>query len=227
VWCLRSWRRGLAIALLAVVVFLAARWMIGPGLPGPIAGTGPEGPEPTMIGALRFFTSYRLQHPDYLALDLRNLLMSWGWVWLSAAVGLTLVRANQAQIVACAGALIVGALATVAVAGDVLRLFGVLFPIMAIGTGQIVDTMIERKQRAWLGFFITLVVLQFFLTAPHLVKWTHVWSGLAPHINILRIGFAGVLVGVFLIRHDVMSGVRQTVSVFRFGSDVKPLDRLR
>jgi hypothetical protein len=68
--------------------------------------------------------------------------------------------------------------------------------------------MIAGKHRVWLGFFAVLVVLQFFFTAPHMVRGMHIWSAMAPHFNILRIGFAGMLVGAVILRHEVMRNVQ-------------------
>jgi hypothetical protein len=85
----------------------------------------------------------------------------------------------------------------------------ILLPVMAIGTAQMLDSMAGRRQHVWLLFFAGLVVMQFFLSAPHLVRGTHVWSTLAPHVNILRIGFAGMLIGAVILRHDIVRNVRQ------------------
>lgn len=97
--------------------------------------------------------------PTSLAKVVTKALLSWGAVWLSAALGcVLLLSAGAYRLVLCFLLLAGGASISAIIATDTVRMFGILFPAMVIASAALIDRLLGSKPKLVLtGTLVNLV----------------------------------------------------------------------
>jgi hypothetical protein len=201
IWCVRSVRRGVLFTAVAAVALAVEHVFIGVGPTGPIFGTGPNGPSPALMDAFLYFSRWRW---DTRLAFAQEIIMSWGWLWLCAAIGLTLVPAESRRAVGAAAlALLVAGLASLFVASDVARLLDILFPAIAVGAAFLIAEMTARTQRVWLVLLGLLIVVQFVAGWPGVLRAPRALLDVVPRLRWVTIAGAIVMAAsARIVLHD-------------------------
>jgi hypothetical protein len=104
----------------------------------------------------------------------------------------------------------VAALFSLLLATDAPRLFGILFPVVAIAAARLIMVLAEHRQRLLLTLLAGLVVLQFCVSggtrvSPHPEE-------LARAVHPVWLGAAWVLTATVVLRREIMDGIRQKLT---------------
>ncbi len=181
IWCVRDVRRGVAFTAIAGVALVVEHAIIGAGPAGPIFGTGANGPSPAPMDAFLYFSRWRW---DTRVAFAQEIVTSWGWLWLCAAIGLALVPADRRRSVGAAAlALLVAGFASLFVASDVARLLDILFPAVAVGAAFLIAEMTTRTQRVWLALLGALIVVQFVAGWPGVLRAPQALLDVVPRLR--------------------------------------------
>lgn len=194
VWCVRDFKRGVVLtAVGSLALLIERRVLYGP----------PDTIDP--MGILM----RRVHNPiDNL---LVVLLPTWSWAFAVLAIGVSLMPKEAFRTVApMTAGVAVAALFSLLLATDAPRLFGILFPVVAIAAARLIMVLAEHRQRLLLTLLAGLVVLQFCVSggtrvSPHPEE-------LARAVHPVWLGAAWVLTATVVLRREIMDGIRQKLT---------------
>ncbi len=198
VWCARNMKRGLALTAVAAAALLVERSVLW----------GPPYALPYTVDPMTMAT----KHVNHVSNFVRDIRATWGWAFAVTALGVALLPARSFRTVGpMALGLLIAAFVTSFFAQDIPRLFGVLMPIVAVATGQLVVTLSERRQYLLLASLIALIVLQYAITPMNGLIVDG--PALAATVRPIRLGTAWTIVAAITLRRQVMQRLSEKFSV--------------
>ena len=197
VWCVRSVKRGLALTAIASVALLVERSVIW----------GPPYALPYTVDPM----TMAIKHLNNVSNFVRDIRSTWGWAFAVTALGIGLLPARSFRTIGpMALGLLIAALVTSFFAQDIPRLFGVLMPIVAIATGQLVVSLIERRHYLLLASLIALIALQFCVTHKNGLPIDA--DGLAAVTRPIRLGTVWAILAAFALRRELFKSLTEQFS---------------
>jgi len=188
VWGIRDVKRGVALTVAGSIAWIVWRAV----LYGP-----PETVDPMTI------FSGRLHNPNNVAKDL---LSTWSWAFAVIAIGIGLFRDHSFRSVS---AMSLGLLAVAAVsyllASDIMRLFLVLMPVVAMAGARLIELLTEKRQRLLLIALFALIVLQF--SVSRATRLSPDPLAIAAMVRPLRVGLVWAAAAAFVLRRELGEGV--------------------
>ncbi|MBI3492852.1 MAG: hypothetical protein HY047_13905 [Acidobacteria bacterium] len=190
VWCARGVKRGVALtAMASLALFIERSVLVGP----------PDTIDPMMI------LMRRVHNPLDMVI---TILPTWSWAFAVLAIGIILLPAKTFRTIGPMSlGVLVTALFSFLLATDVMRLFGVLIPVVAIAAAGLITVLAERRQRLLLTLLVGLVVLQFCVSGG--TRLSPDPDALARSVRPVWLGMTWALAAAFMVRRELTDGIRQ------------------
>jgi len=190
IWCARDVKRGVALtAMASMALFVERSLLYGP----------PDTVDPMVILMRRF------HNPLDMAI---NMLPTWSWAFAVLAIGISLLPKGSFRTIGPMSlGLLVAALFSYLLATDVMRLFGVLIPVVAIAAARLITVLAEQRQRLLLALLLGLVAIQFCVSGG--TRLSPNPAELARAVRPAWLGAMWVMGVAFVLRRQLTHGIRQ------------------
>lgn len=223
VWCVRDWKRAVAVTALAMAAVIVERAILGdaadalnphlinsagltmtllrhpaewPGLIADLVRRGPPGAS---------FWPGVYWPPHHLQRLLVDVGASWGWAFPLVATGLWLLpRDEMRRIGPVLGVLLVAAFGMSLIATDVSREFMVLLPVVVVSIAVVISALAAQRRIVWLTLLGGLAAVQFCLSEPNVVLRQDAWLLWTARVPMIRIGAVWALGAAFFLRADLL-----------------------
>ena len=190
VWCARDVKRGVALTAIASIALLIERSL----LYGP-----PHTVDPMKILMLWFHNPLNM---------VINILPTWSWAFAVLAIGISLLPKGSFRTIGPMSlGLLVAALFSYLLGSDVMRLFGVLIPVVAIAAARLITVLAEQRQRLLLALLLGLVALQFCVSGG--TRLSPNPAELARAVRPVWLGAMWVMAVAFALRRQLTHGIGQ------------------
>jgi hypothetical protein len=215
----------LGILAWEITIWLVPAWFLARDrLKGAIliAGAGlvffiPRFISPSDLSMIDLLTA---QYGDGLALDLSffviTVVVSWGFIWALAPVGICLMPKDTFALVAPAfGTLLFAAFLYSYGAVDTFRYFGILAPVFAVSCAQLFTVLVKNEARIfWVSALILLVIAQAFHSVPNIIFSVGSWvlESQTPTLLVLILGVIYGLGTVLVLRKLLLQEVREKLT---------------
>ena len=194
VWCARDVRRGVTLTIIALIALLIERSLL----------FGP----PDTVDPMRILMA-RLHHPENSGIDI---LATWGWAFAVTALGISLLPTRSFRAIGPMSlGLFAAAFGSYLLATDLMRLFGVLIPIVAIAATRLLAVLAERRQRILLTSLCGLIALQFCVSGGTRLSYNP--AALAAMVRPMRLGMVWTIAMVFILRREFAHSIREKLWV--------------
>jgi hypothetical protein len=199
-WGVRSVRRSVALTAIVVAALAIEHQMLAaPGL--------------TLADAFRANGLQQILGPSEL---FKHVRASWSWAILAGPLGLCLLEENAfRRIGPPAVALLAAAVGGTLLASDLNRMVFVLMPVVAVGTAQLVSTLMVRRQRTCLALLGGLVVVTLCTSGANAVLGIPVYQRLVLAVPTIRLGTLWTITAAVILRRELLHGVRDKLRAIR------------